>query len=163
MKTNVIKRTLISTLLVSILITITSSFASSEKSTADNKVNAVITPQIFEMAKKNENWKLAFVTGNDAQVVFMNITPNTNPNNEIGMETHQFDQVIFVVEGQAKSVLNDKDSTVTAGDMIFVPQGIPHNFINLNANKPFKIISVYSATDIPKNTVYKQKADMPQE
>ncbi|KTC79117.1 cupin domain-containing protein [Legionella cherrii] len=141
----------------------TSSFAGSEESTVDNKLNAVITPKIFEMAKKNENWKLAFVTGKDAQVVFMNITPKTNPKNEIGMETHKFDQVIFVVEGQAKSVLNGKKSTVTAGDMIFIPQGIPHNFINLNASKPFKIISVYSATDIPEHAAYKQKSDMPGE
>lgn len=56
-----------------------------------------------------------------------------------------------------------KKSTVTAGDMIFIPQGIPHNFINLNKEKPFKIISVYSATDIPKNAVYKQKSDTPLE
>lgn len=162
MKTTGIKGTLISTLLMSILIT-TSSFSSSDESTVNNKINAVITPQIFELAKKNENWKLAFVTANDAQVVFMNITPNTNPNNEIGMETHKFDQVIFVVEGRAKSVLNDKKSTVKTGDMIFIPQGIPHNFINLNAKKPFKIISIYSATDIPKNAVYKHKSDMPRE
>ena len=157
-----INRTFISGLLLSTLIT-TSSFASSEESTVDNKINPVITSKIFEMAKKNENWKLALVTGKDAQVVFMNITPKTNPNNEIGMETHAFDQVIFVVEGQAKSVINNKNSTVTAGDMIFIPQGIPHNFINLNANRPFKIISVYSATDIPENAVYKNKSDMPRE
>jgi len=162
MKMKGIKRTFISTLLVSTLIA-TSSFASSEESTIDNKINAVITPKIFEMAKRNENWKLALVTGKDAQVVFMNITPKTNPNNEIGMETHKFDQVIFVAEGQAKSILNGKNSTVAAGDMIFIPQGIPHNFINLNAKKPFKIISVYSATDIPENAVYKHKSDMPQE
>ncbi len=142
---------------------VTPSFASSEKNTADNKINTVITPQIFEMAKKNENWKLALVTGKDAQVVFMNITPKTNPNNEIGMETHEFDQVIFVVEGQAKSILNGKNSTVAAGDMIFIPQGTPHNFINLSAKKPFKIISVYSATDIPENAVYKTKSDTPQD
>lgn len=139
----------------------TSSFAHSAESAMDSKLNTVITPKIFEMAKKNENWKLALVTGKDAQVVFMNITPKTNPKNEIGMETHKFDQVIFVVEGRAKSVLNGKNSTVTAGDMIFIPQGIPHNFINLNANKPFKIISVYSATDIPEHATYKHKSDMP--
>jgi len=141
----------------------TSSFARAEENTVGNKINSVISPQIFEMAKKNENWKFALVTGKAAQVVFMSITPNTNPNNEIGMETHQFDQVIFVVEGQAKSILNGKNSTVTAGDMIFIPQGIPHNFINLSAESPFKIISIYSATDIPVNAIYKHKSDMPRE
>ncbi|MFA5959576.1 MAG: cupin domain-containing protein [Tatlockia sp.] len=161
MRTIGIKIAFISTLLVSGLIS-PSLFAGS-KDAANNKINAVISSKVFEMAKKNENWKLALVTGKDAQVVFMNITPKTNPNNEIGLETHQFDQVIFVVEGQAKSVLNGKKSTVTAGDMIFIPQGIPHNFINLNVKKPFKIISVYSATDIPENAAYKQKSDTPQE
>lgn len=162
MKTIGIKIAFISTLLVSGFIS-PSLFAESKETAINNKINAVISPKVFEMAKNNENWKLALVTGKDAQVVFMNITPKTNPNNEIGIETHKFDQVIFVVEGQAKSVLNGKKSTVTAGDMIFIPQGIPHNFINLNVKKPFKIISVYSATDIPENATYKQKSDTPQE
>ncbi|MFZ2314448.1 MAG: cupin domain-containing protein [Gammaproteobacteria bacterium] len=125
----------------------------------ENKINAVITSQIFEKAKKNDNWKLAFVTGKNAQVVFMNVTPQTNPSNEIGMETHKFDQVIFIVEGKAKAVLDGKESIVQANDMIYVPQGMPHNFINLKANKPFKIISIYSDTDIPLNAVYKKKSD----
>lgn len=162
MRTIGIKIAFISTLLVSGFIS-PSLFAGSKETAINNKINAVISPKVFEMAKNNENWKLALVTGKDAQVVFMNITPKTNSNNEIGIETHQFDQVIFVVEGQAKSVLNGKKSTVTAGDMIFIPQGIPHNFINLNVKKPFKIISVYSATDIPENAAYKQKSDTPQE
>lgn len=162
MKTNGIKIAFISTLLASSLIS-PSLFASSKETTVNNKINATISHKVFEMAKKNENWKLALVTGKDAQVVFMNITPKTNPNNEIGLETHKFDQVIFVVEGQAKSVLNGKKSTVTAGDMIFIPQGVPHNFINLNVKKPFKIISVYSATDIPENAAYKQKSDTPKD
>lgn len=160
MRTNRRKVAFISTLLVSGLIS-PLLFAGSKTTAVNNKINAVISPKVFEMAKKNENWKLALVTGKDAQVVFMNITPKTNPNNEIGLETHQFDQVIFVVEGQAKSVLNGKKSTVKAGDMIFIPQGVPHNFINLDVKEPFKIISVYSATDIPENAAYKQKSDTP--
>lgn len=162
MKTNGIKLAFISTLLASGLIS-PLLFASSKETPVNNKINAVISPKVFEMAKKNEHWKLALVTGKNAQVVFMNITPKTNPNNEIGIETHQFDQVIFVVEGQAKSVLNGKSSTVTSGDMIFIPQGVPHNLINLNMKKPFKIISVYSATDIPEHAAYKQKSDTPKE
>lgn len=129
----------------------------------DNQMNAVIANQVFEKAKQNDNWKLAFVTGKSAQVVFMSITPSTNPNNEIGMETHKFDQVIFVAEGNGKAILNGKSSMVKPGDMIFIPEGVEHNVINLNAKKPLKILSVYSATDIPANAVYKKKSDTPQE
>lgn len=153
MKTHGIKMTLISTLLATGLVS-SALFAND-----DSKINAVISPKIFDMAKKNENWKLALVTGKAAQVVFMSVTPKTNPKNEIGLETHPFDQVIFVVEGQAKSIINGKSATVSAGDMIFIPQGVPHNFINLNIKKPFKIISVYSATDIPANAAYQKKPE----
>lgn len=134
-------------------------FATTQTADQNKKFPTVITQKIFEKAKENENWKVAFVTGKDAQVVFMNITPATNPKNEIGMETHKFDQIIFVVDGSARSILNGKESTVKSGDMIFIPQGVAHNFINLNTNAPFKIISVYSATDIPMNAIYKKKSD----
>lgn len=131
--------------------------------TASNKIDAVVTPQVFEKAKKNTDWKLAYLTGKNAQIVFMNVSPNTSPNNEIGMETHKFDQVIFIVEGKAKAVLNDKPSMVKSGDMIFIPQEVSHNVINLNKNKPLKIISFYSDTDIPANAIYKKKSDEPKE
>lgn len=130
---------------------------------AADEIQAVVGSQISAAAKKNTNWKLAFATGKHAQVVFMSVTPATNPKNEIGMETHPFDQVIFVVEGQAKAILNDKNAMVKSGDMIFIPEGTPHNFINLSKEKPFKIISVYSSTDIPAKSIYKKMSDVPPE
>jgi quercetin dioxygenase-like cupin family protein len=138
-------------------------FAETPTGGIDKEFPSVITQKFFEKAKNNVNWKVAFATGKDAQVVFMNITPVTNPSNEIGMETHKFDQVIFVIEGQAESILSGRKSTVKAGDMIFIPQGVSHNFINLSGNKPFKIISVYSGTDIPVNSIYKTKSDAPKD
>jgi len=128
-----------------------------------NQTNAVVANQVFNGVKKNNNWKLAFLTAKNAQVVFMNITPNTNPNNEIGIEIHKFDQIIFVVEGDGKAILSGKTTMVKPGDMIFIPQGIEHNVINMNAKKPLKILSIYSATDIPANSTYPKKSDVPQE
>ena len=121
----------------------------------------MVTTQIFEQAEKNDNWKTAFATGKHAQVVFMNVSPETNPKNEIGMETHHFDQVIIVVTGKGKAVLNGKESLVAKGDMIFIPEGTPHNVINLVQDKPFKIISVYSSNDIPANSNFRKKSDAP--
>lgn len=142
------------TIVLAIILITPQSFAS--------KINPVVSPQIFEKAKQNNNWKQAFITGKDAQIVFMSVTPKTNPHNEIGMETHKFDQIIFIVEGQAKAILDRKNSIVRRGDLIFIPQGTAHNFINLSAEKPLKIISVYSATDIPASAVYNKKSDVPE-
>lgn len=124
---------------------------------------AKVTGQIFDKVKQNDNWKLAFLTGKDAQMVFMSISPATNPKNEIGMEIHKFDQIIFVVEGDGKAILDGKETIVKPGDLIFIPQGINHNVVNLDSKKPLKILSVYSSTDIPADAIYKKKSEEPQE
>lgn len=119
----------------------------------------MVVPQIVEEAKKNNNWKYAYATGKHAQLVFMNISPDTNPKNEIGMETHPFDQIIIIASGKAKVLLNDQASTAKTGDLIFIPLGTAHNVINLSSDKPLKVISVYSDNDIPAGSVFKKKMD----
>lgn len=123
--------------------------------------NPSVTQNIIEEAKKNNNWKTAFATGDEAQVVFMNVSPLTNPKNEIGMEVHPFDQVILIVEGTGNAVLNGKTSAVKSGDMIFIPKGVQHNVVNGDKTKGLKLISFYSKTDIPKGSAYKKKSDQP--
>lgn len=137
--------------------------AAQNKENGNGKSQGVVVQNLLEKARKNENWKTAFVTGEQEQIVFMNISPRTNPNNEIGSETHTFDQAIFIVEGTGQSVLNGKTSQVKSGDLIFIPKGVLHNVINQEKDNALKIISFYSATDIPKGTIYKTKADQPSE
>jgi quercetin dioxygenase-like cupin family protein len=138
----------------------TLSFAVSDKNAPNNTaIQPMIAHQLFERAKKNTNWKSAFVTGKHNQVVFMSISPNTNPKNEIGMETHPFDQIILIVEGQGKADLSGEKSSVKSGDMLFIPQGTPHNLINSDDKNDLKIVSIYSNTDIPANSTYKKKED----
>ena len=120
-----------------------------------------IVPNFLEEAKRNTYWKRAFATGEQEQIVFMNISPQTNPNNEIGEETHPFDQVIFIVEGKGKAMIGDQSTSVQEGDLIFVPLGIKHNVVNSNRKKSLKLVSFYSNTDMPKDAVYEIKTDSP--
>jgi quercetin dioxygenase-like cupin family protein len=117
----------------------------------------LIVKNVAEVAKKNTNWKVAYATGEQEQIVFMNVSTKTNPKNEIGVETHSFDQTIWIVEGQARAVLAGNESIVQAGDLIFIPKGTEHNVINIG--KELKLISFYSMTDIPAGSVYKTKTD----
>lgn len=122
----------------------------------------MVVQQFFEEAKSNTYWKSAFVTGKQEQIVFMNISPLTNPKNEIGIETHAFDQVIIIVDGNGKAILNGRTSLIKDGDMIFIPKGTSHNIINLDQEKDLKLISFYSQNDIPKGAKYKKISDEPQ-
>lgn len=130
--------------------------------------NTTITkPMVFEKiygtAEKNANWKTALATGKQGQIVLMSVSPQTNPNNEVGMETHPFDQIILISDGHAKVILNGETHTANAGDLIFIPQGTAHNIINLDKDKPLKLISFYSLMDIPANSTYPTKADQPKD
>lgn len=128
-----------------------------QKMPSGNISQPMVFDNVPEQAKANTNWKSAKATGKQAQIVFMSVSTATNPKNEIGMETHEFDQVILIVDGNAKVDLNGKTQNVKAQDMIFIPLGTPHNVINLNANKALKLISVYSQTDIPAGSELKTK------
>lgn len=139
------------------------SFSHTNDNATGKSADATVSSQVFDKTKKNTKWKSAFITGKSAQVVFMNISPATNVSNDIGTETHKFDQIIYIVEGNGKIMLGDKSSPVKSGDMIFIPEGVSHNLTNLNAKKPLKIMSIYSATDIPANAAYAKKSDEPVE
>lgn len=127
---------------------------------ADQKLETTpnVIDKLFDKVKSNNNWKKAVATGKHAQVVFMSVSPLTNPKNEIGMETHAFDQVIIIVDGKAKVDLDGKISNVKENDMIFIPEGTAHNVINLEPKKALKLVSVYSENDIPANSIMKQKS-----
>src|SRR5262249_51558602 len=138
------KGTRFALIFASLLLPFASCYAEMKQNNGSGTIQPSIIRQISDKAKKNTNWKTALLTGKHGQVVLMNVSPETSPKNEIGMETHKFDQIIYIAEGKAKAVLNGKESTVTVGDMIFIPQGTQHNFINLSTNQPLKIISIYS-------------------
>jgi quercetin dioxygenase-like cupin family protein len=121
------------------------------------EIRPIVAKKIFEEAKKNNNWKVAFATGKQEQVVFMCVSPATNPTNEIGMEVHPFDQSILIVEGSGKAILSGKETAVQSGDLIFIPIGTEHNVIN--TSKELKLISFYSGTDIPSGAVFQKKSD----
>jgi len=120
--------------------------------------DSIAIHHVFKKIRFNDNWKVPLATGEEAQVVMMSISPKTNPNNEVGMETHTFDQVIFIINGHAKAIVNQKEYDLHTGDMVFIPLGTPHNVINLNPDKPLKLMSVYSQKDMP-DEIFKTKEE----
>lgn len=74
------------------------------------------------------------------------------------MEVHPFDQVIYIIDGWARVILDGETNMAQAGDMILIPSGIKHNVKNLNEKTPLKIISFYTDRDIPEGAMYRTKA-----
>ncbi len=89
------------------------------------------------------------------QLVVMTIPPG----GEIGSEVHEgIDQVLIAVDGSGTSVLDGEQRPFVAGDVVVVPEGTPHNFVN-TGDGPLRIATIYGPPDHPPGTVHHTKAD----
>lgn len=65
-------------------------------------------------------------TGLYPQVVLMTIPPG----GDIGDEVHTVDQALTFTSGIGKATINRKGQGIKAGDLMVVPAGTQHQFIN---------------------------------
>ena len=106
-----------------------------------------------QQAIDNTNFRTVVATGEHLQIVLMSVET------EIGEETHpDNDQMLYLVEGTGTVVLDGVEEAFLAGDVVLVPAGTLHNFIN-TGEQPMKIITTYSPPHHPKGTVHKTKAE----
>lgn len=105
--------------------------------------------------KENTYFRHVLETGDHTQVVIMSIPPG----GEIGAEAHpDNDQILYLVDGEGKVVLNGEESEYTKGDLVLVKAGTKHNFIN-TGDEDLKIITTYSPPHHPQGTIHKTKEE----
>lgn len=110
---------------------------------------------IQQKALDNTFFRQVLENGTHAQVVIMSIPPG----GEIGAETHtDNDQVLYLVSGEGKVILNNIESPYKAGDIVLVNAGTQHNFVNTGVSD-MKIITTYSPPHHPAGTVHKTKEE----
>jgi mannose-6-phosphate isomerase-like protein (cupin superfamily) len=107
-----------------------------------------------ERAKENQNFRETLATGEFSQIVLMTLKPGE----EIGEEMHEGDQILLFVEGEGEAVIEGETSPVRANDLVFVPAGTRHNFVNTGAG-PLRIVTVYAPPEHPDGTVHRTKAE----
>ena len=103
----------------------------------------------------NGNFRKVLYTAKNSQLVVMSLKPKE----EIGMETHQFDQFIRVEKGSGKTVLNGKEQEIADGFAVVIPAGTEHNIINTSETDEMKLYTVYSPPNHKDGTVHPTKAD----
>lgn len=110
---------------------------------------------IEEITMKNTNFRTTLFTGQKSQLVVMDIKPGE----DIGIETHaHVEQTLYFFQGEAKAILNGKESLIKAGDMLIVTPGTKHNILN-TGSVSLKIATVYAPPNHIDGTIHKTKAD----
>ncbi len=110
---------------------------------------------IAKQALENTYFRRVLATGKHTQVVIMSIAAGE----DIGEEVHpDNDQVLYLVGGRGKVVLNGQEQAFEIGDVVLVPAGTRHNFIT-DGQKAMKIITAYSPPHHPDGTIHRTKAE----
>jgi len=105
---------------------------------------------------KNTDFRRVLYTGKYSQLVLMNLQPNQ----EIGMETHNtIDQFFRFEEGEGKVIIDDTEYNVKDGDAVIVPAGAKHNVVNTSKKLELKLYTIYSPPEHQDKVVRHTKAD----
>jgi mannose-6-phosphate isomerase-like protein (cupin superfamily) len=110
---------------------------------------------IVSLARGNDAFRREIATGEHSQVVAMTIPAGE----EIGEEVHEEnDQLLVFVDGEGEAVLDGKSSPVGPNDLVLVPAGTRHKFINTGGG-PLRLVTVYAPPEHASGTVHQTKAE----
>ncbi len=112
---------------------------------------------IATVAEQSPDFRRVLWTGKYAQLVIMTIPPG----GEIGEEVHEdTDQLLTFVSGVGEAVVSGQTRKVAAGDLVAVPAGRTHNFVNTGEN-PLILYTVYGPPHHAEDAVHatKEEAD----
>jgi mannose-6-phosphate isomerase-like protein (cupin superfamily) len=116
---------------------------------------------IATVAEQSSDFRRVLWTGEHTQLVIMTIPVD----GEIGEETHEEnDQILTFVSGVGEARVGGSKRKVAQGDLVVVPAGIKHNFVNTGAN-PLVLYTVYGPPDLADGVVHatKEEADAAEE
>ncbi|ODO05089.1 mannose-6-phosphate isomerase [Cryptococcus wingfieldii CBS 7118] len=93
-------------------------------------------------------------TGESSQLVLMTIPVG----GEIGEEIHTVDQHLVFTSGTARAIVGGEEKEIKAGDLVIVPQGTKHNFLNTGPT-PLSLFTVYAPAEHAETTVNQTKEE----
>lgn len=110
---------------------------------------------IIQLAKENDLFRRVLYTGTYSQLVLMSIPEGI----DIGQEIHpDTDQILYFVDGKGEATIGNTVISIEAGDVVFVPAGVEHNFRNAGPGD-LKLYTTYSPPHHPDGTIHQTKLD----
>jgi mannose-6-phosphate isomerase-like protein (cupin superfamily) len=112
-------------------------------------------------AQASSDFRRVLWTGKHTQLVIMTVPVG----GEIGEEVHEdIDQILTFVSGTGDAVVGGQRSEIAQGDLVVVPAGTRHNFVNTGPS-PLVLYTVYGPPEHADGVVHrtKQEADAAEE
>jgi mannose-6-phosphate isomerase-like protein (cupin superfamily) len=110
---------------------------------------------IATVAEQSPDFRRVLWTGKYTQLVIMTIPPG----GEIGEEVHEdTDQILTFVSGTGEATVSGQKRAVAQGDLVVVPAGRKHNFVNTGEN-PLILYTVYGPPEHADGAVHRTKEE----
>jgi mannose-6-phosphate isomerase-like protein (cupin superfamily) len=107
-----------------------------------------------EATRANGFFRKELYTTERTQIVVMSVEPG----DDIGLETHDLDQVLYFIAGKGEYSVGDDRGEIRPGDVVVVPAHTQHNFLN-TGDAPLKLFTVYAPPDHAPGTLHRTKAE----
>ena len=102
------------------------------KNNDGQKLNVMGDNQIIKLTAKDTNGQFTLIEQNNHPG--MGIPPHIHENE---------DEVFHVLSGQVEMIIDGAATTLSAGDMIFCPRGIPHSWRVVGNEKARAMLSIF--------------------
>lgn len=96
---------------------------------------------------------IPLVTRGIGSTSLLNGITEFGPGAAIPLHTHNCEESVLVLDGDAIAELDGVQHRMTANDTTFVPTGVPHRFINASDTKPMRIFWTYASIDATRTIV----------
>lgn len=106
------------------------------------------------LVEQNDSFRRVIFTGPHSQLVAMVLEPGE----DIGVETHDVDQLFLVIEGIAEAEVNGDLYELEEDGLLVVPAGTRHNILNVG-DEELRLLTVYSPPEHAPGTIHQTKAD----
>ncbi|RAK77817.1 cupin domain-containing protein [Aspergillus fijiensis CBS 313.89] len=118
------------------------------------KNEMVYFPGVMSPSRKFGVFRKVLHTGLYSQFVAMEVPVN----GEIGDEVHTVDQTLIFTHGTGKAIVAGKEQEVKQGDVVIVPAGTQHQFLNAG-DTPLELVTIYAPAEHDPRTVHQTKAE----
>ena len=113
---------------------------------------------------RHEAERLRHARSGGASTVQM-ITPDTGardilngftdipPGAGIPLHFHNCEESVLVVSGRARVEIDGRQSEASATDVVWIPAGVPHRFVNPSGSQPLRIFWTYASAEATRTLV----------
>lgn len=119
-----------------------------------NMTGKVLRPGERPLADRGGGAKtIPMVTGACGSQEILNGFTMFEPGARIALHSHNCEESVLVVEGEAIAMIGDQEYVLQAGDVTWAPAEVPHFFRNASSTQPMKIFWTYASIGATRTLV----------